>query len=190
MREYFRRLPHFQPENAYIFLTWRLYGSIPVQKDTRYATDGHAFVAADRAMDRDQSSPRWLKEPAVASVVAEAIRIGAFERQFYELYAWAVMANHVHLLILPKAPIPVLMRWLKGSTARKANQLLGRTGKPFWRDESHDHWIRNREQLRRLIRCIEANPVVADLVSSAELWPWSSAYGQAKPPAPPLAPAT
>jgi hypothetical protein len=26
------------------------------------------------------------------------------------------------------------MRWLKGSTARRANQILGRTGQPFWQD--------------------------------------------------------
>jgi REP element-mobilizing transposase RayT len=29
------------------------------------------------------------------------------ERLFYELHAWVVMPNHVHLLILPKVAIPV-----------------------------------------------------------------------------------
>jgi putative transposase len=53
------------------------------------------------------------------------------------------MPNHVHLLILPKVPVPILMRWLKGSTARSANLLLGRTGQPFWQDESYDHYARN-----------------------------------------------
>jgi putative transposase len=61
------------------------------------------------------------------------------------------MPNHVHLLILPKVPVPVLMRWLKGSTARSANQLLGRTGQPFWQDESYDHYARNAIQRDRII---------------------------------------
>src|SRR5207245_748770 len=80
---------------------------------------------------------------------------------------------------------PVIIRWLKGSTARKANLLLGRTGKRFWQDESYDHWVRNSREFERIIHYIEQNPVTAGLVTSATLWPWSSAGWQAKPPAPP-----
>ena len=61
------------------------------------------------------------------------------------------MPNHVHLLILPKAPVPVLMRWLKGSTARGAHRILGRTGQPFWQDESYDHYLRNSRQVNQTI---------------------------------------
>jgi hypothetical protein len=95
-----------------------------------------------------------------------------------------VMPNHVHLLVLPLVPIPVLMRWLKGSTARGANRILRRTGRPFWQDESYDHYLRGAPD--RTIAYIEGNPVSAGLVTSAELWPWSSAgWGwQAEPPAP------
>jgi REP element-mobilizing transposase RayT len=93
------------------------------------------------------------------------------------------MPNHVDLLILPKAPVPVIMRWLKGSTARRANLLLGRTGQPFWQDESFDHWVRNNTEFDRIVRYIQENPVTAGLVSSAELWLWSSAGWQAKPAA-------
>ena len=95
------------------------------------------------------------------------------------------MPNHVHLLILPQVPVAVLMRWLKGSTAREANRILGRTGQPFWRDESYDHSLRQRSQIDWTVTYIEQNPVSAGLVGSAERWPWSSAGWQAKPPAPP-----
>ena len=95
------------------------------------------------------------------------------ERRFYQLCAWAVMPNHVHLLILPLAPVPILMRWLKGSSARGANRILGRTGNPFWQDESYDHYLRG--SIERTIAYIEGNPVSAGLVASADLWPWSSA---------------
>jgi hypothetical protein len=87
---------------------------------------------------------------------------------------------------------------LKGSTARSANCILGRTGQPFWQDESYDHYLRQGEPLDRIIAYIERNPVSAGLVSSPELWPWSSAtrrkrlphrlpqsMRQAKAPAPP-----
>jgi type I restriction enzyme R subunit/putative DNA methylase len=85
------------------------------------------------------------------------------------------MPNHMHLLIQPKADLPVIARWLKGSTARGANQLLERTGQPFWQDESYDHWVRDGNEFVRICRYIEDNPVTAGLTGSAEFWPWSSA---------------
>ena len=93
------------------------------------------------------------------------------------------MPNHVHLLILPKITVAQIMRWRKGSTARRANQLLERTGLPFWQDESYDHWVGSRQEFSRIIAYIEENPVSAGLVN----WPWSSGVWQAKPPAPPNA---
>ena len=183
--EYRRRLPHFHLENAYLFLTWRLWGTLPSGRDgVAYPSTGHAFVARDRVLDRSCHGPLWLKDPRLASLVAEAILIGAIERGFYELQGWVVMPNHVHLLILPRAPVRTLMRWLKGSTARCANQILGRTGRPFWQDESYDHYLRDSNRIPRTIAYIEQNPVSAGLVDSAEKWGWSSAGWQAKPPAP------
>jgi hypothetical protein len=40
-----------------------------------------------------------------------------------------------------------ITRWVKGCTARRANLLLGRTGRAFWQDESYDHWVRKPEEL-------------------------------------------
>jgi len=85
------------------------------------------------------------------------------------------MPNHVHVLLEPKVPLPAITRWLKGSTARKANQILGRTGEAFWQEESFDHWIRNDSELNRIVRYIEYNPVTAGLARAPEEWRWSSA---------------
>ena len=64
------------------------------------------------------------------------------------------------------------MKWF---TARKANQILRRTGQPFWQDESYDHWVRNRQERTKIINYIEMNPSKARLVKCPEDWPWSSA---------------
>jgi putative transposase len=175
--EYRRHLPHFHPHSAFVFLTWRLWGSLPARPDPTgvHPSPGHAFVASDHALDHCQSGSRWLEQPPIANLVAEAIQTGNRDKHFYELRAWVLMPNHAHLLILPKVPVPVIMRWLKGSTARRANQLLGRTGQRFWQDESFDHWVRHNTELDRIVQYIEENPVTAGLAPSAELWPWSSA---------------
>jgi len=70
------------------------------------------------------------------------------------------------------------MKWLKGSSARGANQVLGRRGNPFWQDESYDHYLRDSRQLNRTVAYIEENPVSAGLVSDGACWPWSSAGWQ------------
>jgi type I restriction enzyme R subunit/putative DNA methylase len=187
MLEYRRRLPHFQPDQVFIFLTWRLYGSLPTKSvRSSCATPGQAFATADRALDLDSAGPRWMSDQRIAGLVAASILEGENRRHWYELDAWVVMPNHVHLLILPQAPVPSITRWLKAWTARQANEVLGRTGQTFWQDESYDHWARNCQQRDRIRRYIERNPVSAGLVASAELWPWSSAGGQGAPPAPPL----
>src|SRR5438046_6803284 len=96
-------------------------------------------------------APFWLRDPRIADLVSDTILIGDCEGRFYRLCAWVVMPNHVHLLIRPLAPVPVLMRWLKGSTARGANRILGRTGQPFWQDESFDRYLRRSSQIERTI---------------------------------------
>jgi REP element-mobilizing transposase RayT len=37
---------------------------------------------------------------------------GDVERGFYELSAWVVMPNHVHLLFLPKVAPAEITRWI------------------------------------------------------------------------------
>jgi hypothetical protein len=83
---------------------------------------------------------------------------------------------------LPSRPYP---RQDTSSWLRRANKLPGHTGRPFWQDESYDHWARNRNELDHIVGYIEENPVSARLVGSTELWLFSSAGWQAKPPAPP-----
>ena len=118
---------------------------------------------------------RWLSDPRVARRVVETIRAGESQKGFYELQAWVVMPNHVHMLILPHAAPRQITHWIKGRTAYEANLLLGRTGTPFWQDECYDHWVRNERELRRVVAYIEENPVSAGLAATPEDWPWSSA---------------
>ena len=106
MAEYRRRLPHFHPDGEYLFVTWRLHGSLPVaEADAIYATPGHAFAAQDRALAQHHGT-LWLSDTRVARHVAHTIRDGERQQRLYESQAWVIMPNHVHLLILPKVAVP------------------------------------------------------------------------------------
>jgi putative transposase len=164
-----------------VFVTWRLAGSLPVP-DTPVAPgkleavpSGRRFVAADRALDRDASGPRWLADARMAGMVTEALLYGEAGRHLYQLYAYAVMPNHVHVVWQPHTDMARIMDWLKGATARRANRMLGRRTEAFWQAESFDHWIRSDAEMRRIIGYVERNPVTAGLAARVEDWPWSSA---------------
>jgi REP element-mobilizing transposase RayT len=116
----------------------------------------------------------YLRQPAIADIVVRSIQTGVVLGH-YDLGAYAIMPNHVHLLILPKTPPDQLMKSLKGSTAREANRALGRTGETFWQKESYDHWVRDRQELERIRAYIQNNPVNAGLVRAPQDFPWSSA---------------
>jgi len=87
------------------------------------------------------------------------------------------MVNHVHILIDPQAKLSRITKAVKNFSARQANALLGRTGQPFWQDESWDHWVRGPEELEKTVAYIEGNPLAAGLVERVEDWRWSSAFG-------------
>jgi len=180
MDYYVRHLPHWNPGGRTIFLTWRLYGSLPADvlaqlQRQRSASAGKDFLKADRALDKARAGPLWLNEPRIAKCVVDALYRGERELHQYSLRAFAVMPNHVHVLLDPSISLERITNGLKGVTAREANQILGRTGKHFWQDETFDHWIRNGTQYDRVRLYIERNPVAAGLVKNPEDWPWSSA---------------
>ncbi len=151
-----RRLPHLYPAEASLFLTWHLHGSVPtsLRMPGGPLTSGQAFVWLDRQLDTVTCGPRYLRQPEIARVVVGSIHKGV-DLGHYKLGAWVVMANHVHLLIEPAVAPERLMRSLKGTTAREANRLLGRTGEPFWQKESYDHWVRNGDEFCKIKRDIE-----------------------------------
>ena len=166
-----RRLPHWAPDDAAIFLTWRLFESLPAPvPEWEHLPAGYQFEVTPKS-----SGPHYLSSPEVADAVAETMLYGAEKLALYELHAWVVMSNHVHMLIDPKASLSRINHAVKTFSAREANSILNRKGLTFWANESYDHWVRSLREFENIIRYIEFNPVCAGLVANPEEWRWSSA---------------
>lgn len=172
-----RRLPHQCPEGRWLFVTWHLHGSLPRAQypPPHKLSAGQAFVWMDRRLDTTCSGPLFLRQEAIACLVADSLFRGV-ELGHYQLGAFVLMANHVHVLLLPLITPSQLLKSLKGYTAREANRRLGRTGEPFWQRESYDHWVRDEAEWKRIAEYIENNSVKVGLVSRAEEYRWSSAH--------------
>jgi putative transposase len=63
------------------------------------------------------------------------------------------------------------MHAIKGSSARKINVLLGRSG-PVWQEEFFDHVLRSNESLAEKVEYVCQNPVRAGLVAASGEYRW------------------
>jgi putative transposase len=163
-----------------MFVTFRLHGSLPANRrfPNVRLTSGQAFVAMDRLLDCARRGPFFLGQPEIASMFIRALFDGQHRFERYEVHAFVVMPNHVHLLVTPLVPARVWLGSLKGFTGHEAIRILGLRNVPFWQDENYDHIVRNDEECARVRRYIEWNPVKAGLAKSPEEFPWSRAPGR------------
>ena len=182
MAFYRRNLPHWHPEDTPIFLTWRLYTSLPAIKQTRTAkcvgaikiSPGRRFQILDAVLDKATTGPLWLNNPLVAAHIIQTLHKGEATLNQHALHSFVVMPNHVHILISPRLPLSRITNGVKGVTSRYARSILALQQKHFWQDESFDHWVRSPEQFDTIRAYIENNPVKAGLAAHPEDWPWSS----------------
>jgi type I restriction enzyme R subunit len=143
------------------------------------------FARADEWLDR-HAPVRHLSDARAAQLVVNAMYHFAGER--YDLLAFVVMPSHIHWVFQPRedwvrslgtgttkrTPRQRIIHGLNGFTGSECNRLLSRHGN-FWQHESYDHWVRDGDELGRIILYIEANPVKASFVKAPEDWPYSSA---------------
>ena len=207
---YYTQLPHIQPIGATFFVTFRLIDSLPkvvvsllkdayekkislLQKEkpeiffTEKQTLRKAyFKVFETELDHTQYGNHWLKNPGVAQIVAD--KMHQYDNEYYELIAYCIMSNHVHLVISTHIQADEweafekedkeymqlydIMHRIKGGSAFKANKILGRKG-AFWQKDSFDYYTRNKKELQNIIRYVLENPVKAGLVENARDWKFS-----------------
>ena len=91
------------------------------------------------------------------------------------LHAYALMTNHVHLLLTPGSddgPSRLMMR-LGQSYVRAVNRARGRTG-TLWEGRFRSTVAMDEGYVLACYRYIEANPVRAGMVDHPHAYPWSS----------------
>ncbi len=206
-----RRLPHWHKDHAVYWVTFRLADSIPQEKlrvwkaerdewkslhsepwtEDVWAEYDKRFTAKMEAWLDAGMGSRALAREDVREAVRECLL--RFDGERVHVHAAVIMPTHIHCLLepLPKqgvAGIPaceslsVILKGMKGASARAVNKLLGQTG-TFWMDESYDHIVRNEKQYRHFVRYIEENPGKAGLRED-EYW-LMKREGQAGMPATP-----
>ena len=83
----------------------------------------------------------------------------------FQLHGFAIMPDHVHLLITPSSdqPLPKCIQLIKGGYSFGARTL---TLKEIWHTSYHEHRIRNYEDYDNQLRYIANNPPAANLAAN------------------------
>ena len=183
MRGWYSRgyLPHYDEPGKVQFITYRLHDSLP--KGVLEAYDEALRRGEIDDLERKQKiedyldkghGACWLRRPLVAEMVQENLR--HFDGQRYRLIAWCVMPNHVHVIVetLEGYSLEAVTHSWKSYSAHQLNRIVGRKG-AVWQTEVFDRYMRGPLHLARTLFYVEQNPVVANLVSEAEAWPYGSA---------------
>jgi putative transposase len=91
------------------------------------------------------------------------------------VHAYALMTNHVHLLLTPGVAdgLPRLMQWLGRPYVRHINAAYRRTG-TLWEGRCRAAPIEGESHLLACYRYIELNPVRARMVARPDDYAWSS----------------
>jgi REP element-mobilizing transposase RayT len=193
-------LPHCDLPGLVQFVTFRLWDSMPASRKgewehllavstrsdaPRSGTQGNVTQVGARSIaSREQRikleeyldrglGECFLREPRVAALVEKVIRFHHGQR--FELLAWVVMPNHVHVLVqVGQTPLTRIVQNWKSIAAVEANKLLGRTGR-FWQPDYWDRYMRDAGRALKAVRYIENNPKKANFCRTPEDWPFNSA---------------
>ncbi len=172
-------LPHRDEPGLTQFVTFRLADSFPAALRSEWK---HLLAIEDDRERRKQlegyldkgHGECHLKNPEIAKIIEKGLLM--FEGDRYQLGAWVIMPNHVHVMFRhgSSSMVQKTVESWKKHTARLANQRLGKRG-AFWDQDYYDTYMRNAGHALKTRQYIENNPTKVGLVLDHKNWTWSSA---------------
>lgn len=171
------KLPHWNQGGCVQFVTFRLADSLPQAKLKEFGELKEQWMAEhpkpwDIAIQEEyknkvgKAMDKWidagygdciLKDERVRNIVADCIM--HFNGERYDIHAFVIMPNHVHVLLSTRGDNlvqDIVGSWKKFS-AHEINKLLGRQGS-VWERESFDHMVRNGFSYKDKFDYIISNP--------------------------------
>ncbi len=169
------RLPHYDAPGVTQMITYRLADALPrrvVEECASAATASLRRARFEAQLDVGYGSCLLRNGAAAAIVAGNWVRFATVR---YELHAWVVMPNHVHVLITTRGErtlAQIVQSW-KSYTAKRIRRVMGGRG-AVWQREYWDRAIRDERHFAAAIAYVHDNPVQAGLVATAVEWRWSS----------------
>ena len=170
-------LPHRNKEGLVQFITFRLADSLPQNVLREIEKELKDVFETDIESHRRKKHQQWLdnglgccalSNPDMAQVVQDALKYHDGEK--YNLLAWSIMPNHVHVLIKTKDNLSKIIQSWKSFTGKwalannkKYHLEIPAGASEFWMPEYWDRFIRDEEHFNNTIKYILNNPQKANL---------------------------
>jgi type I restriction enzyme R subunit/putative DNA methylase len=193
-------LPHYDFPGLVQFVTFRLADSMPASHRGKWEHLLKIEDVREKRLKLEEYLDRGvgkcdLRDRRTARLAEEVLLY--FHGDRYDLLAWCIMPNHVHVLVhVWQTPLwKIVQNWKIRVTTelRRARVVAERRaparpiGSPritpsgysalqsFWQREYWDTFMRDEEQERKAIKYIESNPLKANLCREGADWLFSSA---------------
>ncbi len=153
----YKHLPHMDLKGVYQFVTFRTHDSTDaflIKLELQNLENRTRQMKIDEYLD-GSSEGSYLNGKALAYL---ADFLQAKDDFLYELIAFCIMPNHVHMLFKPLDELSMIMQRIKGQSSKELNEVLGRKGR-FWLRHYYDKAIRDERHFELVYRYIMNNPL-------------------------------
>jgi putative transposase len=140
-------------------------------------------------LNRGNGRMKLFHKPADYDAFANLLADAGERFPGVRLLAYCLMPNHWHLVLRPKAAgeLSAYMRWLSNTHVRRWRQHGHSVGQGHvYQGRFKSFPAQDDRHYLTLLRYVEANPLRAKLVRSAERWRWSSLGATLSPDGRPL----
>ncbi len=174
------QLPHWTAERAIYHVCFRLADSVSWAQRQKWLEEREALQKSLQAEDRQMTEAERLRlhnlfagkidrfldqgegacvlrDPVCSSIVSDALKF--FDGQRYDLHAWCVMPNQVHVVVEPKdgRKVGETVHGWTSFTSNLINRHVCRSG-TLWQHEPYDHIIRSAKEYVFQVLYVWENP--------------------------------
>lgn len=152
-----KHLPHIDDLDNIQFITFRTNDSLDDYLD-KLTKQNNSNTQKQLQIDKylDQSNKGSYLNDVVLDYLYNFFL--EMDKKLYDLVAFCIMPNHVHLLFKPLKPLSKVMQIIKGSSSNKINKIRQMPLK-LWADNYYDKAIRDEKHFNVVYNYIKNNPL-------------------------------
>ncbi len=153
----YKHLPHIDMLGYYQFITFRTHASTDEylkRLSLQNISNSKKQFEIDDYLDNSQKGSYLNNEVLVW--MSDFLK--SKDKVLYELIAFVIMPNHIHLLIKPFKKLATVLHSIKGSSAKIINEMINKDGK-FWAKDYYDKAIRDEKHFNTVYNYIKNNPL-------------------------------
>jgi len=154
-------LPHIDMIGYYQFVTFRTNDSMDdfiVKIRKQNIPDKQKEYQIDKYLDSSNKGC-YLKGEVLEFLKEYFI---SKDKVLYDLVAFSIMPNHVHIVFKQNDNLSKIMKQIKGATANKINKMLNKSGR-FWESNYFDKVIRDEKHFGVVYEYVKNNAIKAGL---------------------------